>query len=69
MRPTAGTTIALMKVSSQKAEDERCAWEGEPYPPSHDVRAAVDGEVVGHAGRNSARPVVEGDRPPHSPCT
>ena len=31
---------------SHKAEDERRAWEGNPYPPFHDVMTLVDGEVA-----------------------
>jgi phosphatidylserine/phosphatidylglycerophosphate/cardiolipin synthase-like enzyme/uncharacterized membrane protein YdjX (TVP38/TMEM64 family) len=31
---------------AHKAEDERRVWEGEPYPPFHDVMAAVDGEAA-----------------------
>ena len=31
---------------SHKAEDERRAWEGTPYPPFHDVMTMVDGEAA-----------------------
>ena len=31
---------------SHKAEDERRAWEGNPYPPFHDVMTMVDGEAA-----------------------